>query len=141
MPGDTFSADQVIGHALYGLRPIPVYQNPYDSEPIYYTVPAGQYVGTVENYLQPSSYRKDFYWTLQGDGFNPLYVRHHVGDFSIDQLTAAGAQTVEQQIQAAKDEQLKIDSPIEYYVKKYGPWVLITILGGSLITGLVKKHL
>jgi hypothetical protein len=141
MPDTTFYADDIIGHTLYANKPIPVYHDPYDSSVPYRTIPAGGYVGQVINFLQPSSYRTDFYWVINSAGYGQDYVRHHVGDYSIDALENAGVDTVQQQQQAAADQALKDASPIEYYLKKYGIWVVIAIVGAGAVSGIIKKHL
>ncbi len=141
MPDTTFYADDVVGHTLYANVPIPVYHNPYDTELPYRTIPAGGYVGQVENFLQPSSYRANFYWAIKSAGYGTDWVRHHEGDYSIDALEAAGVDTVEQQQQAAADAAAKAASPFEYYLKKYGIWVVVAIVGAGAVSGIIKKHL
>jgi len=135
----TYSADQIIGKTLFANKVIAIYLQPYDSaQPSRYVQP-GKAVGVVTNYLQPSSYRTDFYWVFQDAVGTEYYVRHHEGDFDIEDLQAQGAMTDAEIAAAAAAEQEKANDPIAYYIKKFLPWVAGIAIGGIIIREGIKK--
>lgn len=138
LPADTFSVSEIIGKTLIANVSIPVYEDASDSaQPVGY-VNAGQPVGVVSSWLDPSPTedRSELWWVFNRPNDFPYYVKHGIGLFNISSLQQQGVLTDVQQAQAAAG------SPwYETLIKKYGPWVL----GGVVVLGLgkevIKKHL
>jgi hypothetical protein len=100
------------------------------------TFSPGESIGIVYSYLNLSSLKVPvlmFYEDVTNFK-NPYYVKISDGPF---QASAEIKKTIKQEQTAEQQEQLKDKGPFAFYIEKYGPYVLATIL----ILAIIKKKL
>lgn len=91
----TYSVQDVIGKTLYAKKTIQLYDQPYDNAQVIREVPAGEIVGIVYSYLEPSEDRTQLYWQFQSStGF--YYATHAVGKYDIENLRDQGLLSTEE---------------------------------------------
>lgn len=117
---------------------VPVYRTPNDSAPSVAVVKKGQPVGVVYSYLgiSPSYNRSVLYWAFI-DGAGLWYYSKQLGGYyDVSALKQQGVLTVEQQLEEEKDKDLPW---YESLIKKYGGYVLVTVLGAAVIKGVLSR--
>ena len=130
--GTTFSADEVVGKTLIAKKDIPVKTSAFDSAPVSYVVPAGQTVGVVNTWLNPTADRTSIYWVIERSAGPNVYVKHETGAFDVKALVQQGAQTTEEKVKEQKEEEQRQNDPWGYYIEKYAFKGLL-IMGGIII--------
>lgn len=97
----SFGADEIIGKTLVGRVAIPIRRLPQDNAPVTYTASPGQVIGVVESYYKPTEGRSVLYWGFKDSNGRWYYSQHRDGIYDIRNLTDQGAQTTQQQTEAA----------------------------------------
>lgn len=140
MPGTTYSVSQVIDKTLIALVDTPVYKLPLDSQQPFATVKAGQPVGVVFSWLDPSAERSVLYWMFYTSDGKAYYAKNLPGQYDVNSLRQQGVLTTQEVIAA---EQAKNNTWYENIISKYGGYVLGTIvlvaLGSAAIKGYLSK--
>jgi hypothetical protein len=135
--GQQYSANQILDKTVYAKQKTAVYMNGDWKTPEYYVQP-GQMIGVVYSYLSPSAARDGRSALLFYNGLNQAYYVINENTIDTGTLKEQGALTVKQEIQAEKDKELRENSPVEYYLKKYGvPAILI--ISGIVIAGNLAR--
>lgn len=143
MPGDVYSADQILNKTLYAKKAIPIYNGvpSKTNTPVKIgTIPVGSPVGMVYSYIDAdaANNRANLWWvffpsTTTGAYY---YAEHHVGDYDTDSLSQQGALTTEEQ-KAAEEEANK--TWYEKIADKIIPVVLIVGIGGAVVKGVLSR--
>ena len=127
------SADKIINRTLYAKKDIPVLDSFFKKVSI---IKAGNVVGVVYSYIQRPG---KIYWVIKSAnnaaGF--FLVEHEAGAYSQNKGSiqlAIKKQQIEDKAEIAKDEQ-KLENlqkeekgVIPFYIEKYGPWILGTVV-------------
>jgi len=130
-----YSADQIIGKALFAKVPVKLKRIATDNAPSVYTVPAGTKVGDVYSYLniKPGE-RKNLYWAFYDSKKKPYFVEHMKGAFDINTLKEQGALTVKETAEAEAKKSEGIKEFIERMVKYIIGGIVIYGVGSALIS-------
>lgn len=133
MPNVT--ADKIIGKDLYAKTNVELLDKNF--KPLK-KITAGQYIGNVYSYIDnPGSKLYWMFYRTQSDyaNFNPTYVEHIKGTIECPALPG-----IIEEIQRKKEqEEMEKSGPINYYIKKYLPWIVGAIALSILIPSLRKK--
>lgn len=130
----TFTADQIIGKELFPMVKTSFYTNPNNTKAAG-TINAGTSAGFVDSWVKDAS--GNLYWSFIDKNKKWYYIRHRVGLFDINSLKTQQAKTVEQLNKEVADKTLFETNKVEYYLSKYGLYVLGTII----IAVIIKKKL
>jgi len=133
----TYSVSQLIGKTFYAKQKIGLYKTTASASPYAY-VNAGGYIGKLDSWIE----KGDQLWFLFKYGNNEQFVIKYI-PYSIDQsvIKSEGAKTVEQE---AKEKELAalqaggLGDHIEYYLRKYGLWILGAFVAGKAINKFIK---
>jgi hypothetical protein len=134
----TYSVSQLLGKTFYAKKKIGLYKTTSSSKPYAYVSPGG-YIGKLDSWIEKDSQL----WFLFKYGNNEQFVIKYE-PYSIDQsnLKAEGAKTVEQEAKEKELTALKaggLTDNIEYYVRKYGLWIVGAFVAGKVIQGYISK--
>jgi hypothetical protein len=139
MADTTFSAEQIVGKTLTASKKVSVYSDPTDTEQPFGYVNAGQPIGVVYSWLDANaaSGRSGLWWAFINSNTNSWYYTPHVaGNFSVSDLKAQGAITV----QDATDKAAYDAMPwYEQMISKYGKWLVIVPVVGIVATPLINN--
>jgi hypothetical protein len=135
--GQIYSAADIIGKTLIPKVEVLVKRLPRDSDPYIYKVKAGQTIGVVYSYLEPSMDRKSLYWMFKDEFGKPYYVEHGDGKFSIKALREQGAVSTWEKIQAEQEANQPLTTTIKDTVIKLAwigaaAFVIIKVLPGLI---------
>ena len=137
MADTTYSADQIINKTLIGLTPVDVKLFPLDSKPIHHTIQPGLPVGVVWSWVQDTN--GNVWWMFYDTFGNPFYVKHKVGEFSIQSLQDQGAVTVKEATAAAAAANMSTIDKIGALAKTYLPWLIGGYIVVKVVVPLVTK--
>lgn len=135
--GGTYTANQLIGKTILANKTTTLYNGASKKSSVYGTVKAGQPIGKVSTYLKASQSPDGIAW-LGFDGNYPFYFFVPDENASSSGLKDQGTLTINEEKKAENDAKLKAESPVEYYVNKYGTKLIL--IGGSifLVTMIAK---
>lgn len=132
------SADKVINRTLYAKKDIPVLDSFFRKVSV---IKSGNVVGIVSSYIERPG---KIYWIIKSNnnkaGF--FIVEHAAGNFSQTKggiNIAIKKQALEDKAEIEKEEnkleqlQKEEKGVIPYYIEKYGPWILGTVILISFI--------
>lgn len=126
----TFTADKIIGKELFPLVITNYYRNPNNVKAAG-TISAGNSAGFVDSWVKDAN--GNLFWQFYDKQNKPYYIKHQKGLFDIEAIKGQGAKPVEEINKEQKDKQLFETNKVEYYLRKYGIWIVITILGVAVI--------
>ena len=135
--GVKYTANQVLDKTVYAQRETPIYVKGNFKTPAY-TIKAGQPIGKVYSYLKPSELTGGRSALMFYTSNNNAYYTFNE-DVSSSSLKDQGALTLKEEVRLEEQEKLKNESPIEYYIKKYGLIALLAI-GGIVVASTVGKE-
>jgi hypothetical protein len=130
----TFTADQIIGKELFPLVQTSFYTNPNNTKSAG-TIKAGQSAGVVYSWVKDAN--GNLYWQFYNQNKKPFYIRHRTGLFDINALKNQQAKTVEELNKEQAEKTLFETNKVEYYLRKYGLYVL----GTFILAAIIKKKL
>ena len=137
MADNTYTADQIIDKTLIGLKPVDVKLEPLDSAAIDHTIATGNPVGVVASWVTDTN--GAVWWQFYDSFENPYYVKHAVGEFSIQSLQDQGAVTVKQATAAAAAANTSTIDKIGVLAKTYLPWIIGGYIMVKVVVPLVSK--
>ena len=137
MADNTYSADQIINRTLIGLTTVDVKLIPLDTEPIDHTIQPGLPVGVVSSWTQDGN--GNIWWMFYDSFENPYYVKHKVGEFSIQSLQDQGALTVKEKTAADLAANTSTIDKIGTLAKTYLPWLIGGYIMVKVVVPLVSK--
>lgn len=130
----TYSIAQLIGKSLFANQKLPLYKTTASPTPFAYTK-AGDLIGILDSWINKDG---KIWFLFKGNSGN--YVVPYVAfSFEVKALKEQGVKTVEQERKEKELEALKQSSPMEYYLKKYGIWVVGAIVAAGAANGLLSK--
>ncbi len=138
--GGSYSVNQIIGKTIFANKQTTLYSNPSGGGRVVGTIKAGQPIGVVFSYIKPTDKTSDGRAWLQFDNsyLNSFFIPDE--NASSAGLKDQGTMTVSEEVKAEADAKLKEDSPMEYYIKKYGTKALL-IVGGLIVAVSLGKEL
>ena len=122
----TYSVDKLIGKNLILKREVPVYRQRDDIKPMY-KARAGQSAGTVYSWVTSKKTGNVFLMFLDKDQ-KPYFINTKDlsgGAVDTKELKREGVKSTKE----IEKEQEKKTAPVEFYIKKYGPWIAGGIIG------------
>jgi hypothetical protein len=133
-----YSLSQLIGKTLYSKKEISLYATTASKKP-YAIVKPGNYIGVLNSWIE----KDGNLWLLFKYGANNQFViKAEPGSIDTSNLAAQGAKTVEQE-KKAEDQKVLLESgltgKIEYFIKKYGLYLIGAIIAGQAIKGYLSK--
>jgi len=138
MADATYDISDMIGNTIYATIPMAVYIHADDSASPDHIVPAGQPIGVLYSWLNPSaSYDRQELWFMYwpDDMDQPYYTKYGPG-YNFPALAAQGVQTTQQKADAAA---LAAKPWYEQAIIKYGPYILGTALIGVAIKAYLSR--
>lgn len=131
----SIEADKIIGHDIYAKGNIQSLDKNLKPGK---TFTAGQKIGNVFSYIDKIT--GELYWmiyqtTNDYNTFNPIYIKHTTGLVEVPDLPGIIAELERKREQQAIQEQ----GAVQYYVKKYLPYIVGAIALAILIPALKKK--
>lgn len=138
--GQRYTANQLLDKQLFASKDTHLYKG--DLKTIIRTIKAGQPLGRVYSYLKASISRpKSALELFDNPAYTgiPYYVLNEEDTIDTAFLKAQGTQNVSEEIIAEKEKQMKDNSPIEYYFKKYAGKVLL-VGGGIYLVGKIGSE-
>lgn len=139
--GGNYTTNQILDKTIFANRDTNLYSNTSGKGKIVGVVKAGQPIGVVYSYLKPTDSSTDGRGWLMFTGSKYLQA-YFVPDESVSAtgLKDQGTLTVSEEVKAEQDAKLKQDSPMEYYIKKYGTKAVL-IIGGIIVAVSLGKEL
>lgn len=125
------NADKIIGHQLYAKRIVAGYNLPDKPNRVIRTYTAGQLIGNVYSWVEKSD---GLYWVIYS-GNVPVYIKHQTGTIEVPDLP----QIIEEINRKKEQEQIDKLGPVNYYIKKYLPWIVGAIAVSFILPALRKK--
>ena len=137
MADATYDVSDMIDKTIFASGPIPVYVHPQDSASPAYTVAAGQAIGVLYSWLDPSASedRKELWFMYWPDGQDPYYTKYGPG-YDLPALVAQGLQTTKEKADAAA---LAGKPWYEQLIIKYGPYILGAVVIGAAVKGYLSR--
>lgn len=131
----SIEADKIIGHDIYAKGNIQSLDKNLKPGK---TFTAGQKIGNVFSYIDKIT--GEIYWmiyqtTNDYNTFNPIYIKHTTGLVEVPDLPGIIAELERKKEKQAIEEQ----GAVQYYVKKYLPYIVGAIALAILIPALKKK--
>jgi hypothetical protein len=139
--GVNYSANQILDKTIIAKTDTKLYSNTSGKGSVVGVVKAGQPIGKVYSYLKPSNSSTDGRGWLMFD--SSTYLKsYYVPDEAVSTtgLKDQGTLTLSEEVKAEQDAKLKQDSPMEYYIKKYGTKAVL-IIGGIIVAVSLGKEL
>lgn len=136
----TVNVEQVIGKTFFAKKKLPVYSSGFDySQPVGYVQP-GDMIGVVYSWLNPvTGIRSKLWWMIDRGNADYIFMPHDPDAFSFQALQQQGVKTNQQLATEKAEQEAKENNPVEYYVKNYGKWILITAAVIGLGSAAIKK--
>lgn len=131
--GATYTVNQIIGKTLIAKVDTKVYSGTRGTPTVVGVVKAGQPLGIVWSYLRPEQ-ADGRSWLMFESSYTPgtaakvYYAPNEAASGS--GLKDQGTLTVAQEIKKEQEEEMRRNSPVEYYLRKYGFKVLL--IGGGI---------
>jgi len=121
-----YSVDKLIGKPLTLKKPVPVYRNRTDAKPVY-MARAGQSAGIVFSWVT-NKQTGDIWLMFYDANKKPYFINTKdlaTGAVNLTELKREGVKSTKEVYQEAE----KKANPVEYYIKKYGVFVGLGVLG------------
>jgi hypothetical protein len=134
----TTPVTQLYDKTIYANKNVPVFRS-NDFKKAFKTFKKGNVVGVVYSHItRPEGLYLMFYEpkALGGRAYYMLYSAANVDTASLKQQ---GVKSDEQLAKAEADKNLYEKSKFEYFISKYGIWVLVTILTIPVVKTYVEK--
>jgi hypothetical protein len=134
----TYTLSEIIGKTLYAKKEVPLYKNTFSKKP-YAVVKPGNYIGVLWSWLEENNN----IWLIFKYGANGQFlVKMEPGLIDTSNLAEQGAKTIKQE-KKAEDQKALLESgltgKIEYFIKKYGLYLIGAIIAGQAIKGYLSK--
>jgi hypothetical protein len=138
--GKLYSAGQIVDKTIVASRDVFLYPSLHKNEGRF-VVKAGQPIGKVFSYLRPGqgSNPTGRVVLMFERGYNQYFWLKDDNAVSTPALKQQGVQTLKQEVKEKQEEELKDKSPVEYYIKTYGPKLLLGV-GVALLVVTVAKE-
>jgi hypothetical protein len=135
----TYTISEIIGKTLYAKKEVPLYKNSLATTKPYAVVKPGNYIGVLWSWVE----QDNIIWLIFKYGANGQFlVKMEPGLIDTSNLAEQGVKTVEQEKKA--DDQKKLlesgfTGKLEYFIQKYGLYLIGAIIAGQAIKGYLSK--
>lgn len=133
-----YSLAQLIGKTLYAKKNVPLFSTTASTKP-FATVKPGNYIGVLDSWIEKNGVL--FLLFKYGAG-NQFVIKYEPGLIDTNNLAGQGAKTIEQE-KKAEDQKVLLESgltgKIEYFITKYGLYLIGAIIAGQAIKGYLSK--
>lgn len=136
----TFSLNQLLNKVFVAKKATGIYKSIYDKKP-YKIIPAGQNIGTLYSWVTNKK-TKEMFFMFYDSNKKPYYVKYLKGEGVIDQkaLVSQGTKSNEDIIKEQTNKDLFDKSKVEYFIKKYGLYVLGFGLAAVALKASLNQH-
>lgn len=135
-----FNLTSIIGKPLTAKVATKLYRTASDDAKPYASIAAGQYMGTLYSWINPSNRTKSLWLAFYDTNNKPYYVKYATNLVNSAELKKQGVKTVEEETREAKDKlDLETKGPIAFYVEKYVPWVIAGFFAVPILKDLTKN--
>jgi len=124
---ETFSIKQLLEKSFYAKKKLPFYRQPNGKAAGYFA--PGAFIGNLYSYVTKNG---TIFFMFYDKNKKPFYVKNNPGSGELD-LNALVKQGVKNELQEARDKEggeLWNKSKLEYFIKKYGLWIVGAVLAG-----------
>ncbi len=122
---ETFSIKQLLEKSFYAKKKLPYYRQPNGKAAGYFA--PGAFIGNLYSYVTKSG---TIFFMFYDKNKKPFYIKNNPGSGELD-LTALVKQGVKNETQEVREKagaDLWNKSKLEYFLKKYAPWLAAGIL-------------
>jgi hypothetical protein len=133
-----YSVSQLIGKTLYAKKEVPLFATTGSTKP-YAIVKPGNYIGILNSWIEKNGV---LYFLFKYGAGEQFVIKYETGAVDTSNLAAQGAKTVEQERKAEEEKQLLqsgFSGKFEYFIKKYGLYLIGAILASQAIKGYLNK--
>ncbi len=135
--GKVYSANQILDKTIVAGKDTKIYSGVNGTPTVLGTIKAGQPIGIVFSYLRPEQ-GGGRSWLMFETSYNKyFYVPNEAA--SATGLISQGVKTVKEEVKQEEVDKLKEESPVEYYLSKYGTKAIL-IVGGIVIAVAFGKE-
>jgi len=125
------TADKIIGRQMYAKRSVDGYNLPDKPNRVIKTYTAGQLIGNVYSWSEKSD---GLYWLFYSNNV-PIYIKHQTGYLEVPDLP----QIIDQINRKKEQDEIDRLGPVNYYIKKYLPWIVGAIAVSFILPVIRKK--
>lgn len=143
----TITLTQLIDKTLIANKDTPIYRfatktlaNGKKQAPIK-VVKKGEVIGVVFSFIDKAGDIWLQFKEPKALGGRSYYMLYKAGSLDVSNLKQQGVKTDQQIDKEQADKELYEKSKFEYYIKKYGIWVLVTLLAIPVVKTYVQKKL
>lgn len=130
-----YSISQLIGKSLFAKIKLPAYTTTASAKPFRF-FESNDLIGVLNSWITDKNGKIWFLFKTNAGQFVVPYIANSI---QVSILKEQGAKTIDEERKAAEIEALKNNSPIEYYLKKYGFYVLGAFVAGKALQGYLSK--
>ena len=143
----TISLTQLIDKTIVANKDTPIYRyatitlaNGKKQQPIK-VLKKGEVIGVAYSYVDKNSDILLQFKEPKALGGRSYYMLYKAGSLDVSNLKEQGVKTDQQIEKEQEDKDLYEKSKLEYFIKKYGIWILITIVAIPVLKTYVQKKL
>jgi hypothetical protein len=132
----TFNIKNLIGKPLTAKVATKLYRSPSDNAKHYASVAAGQSLGILFSWINPSSTSNSLWFMFYDSNNKPYYVKYGKSVLNVNDLKRQGIKDVETETKESKEkEDIENKGAFRFYLEKYAPF----LIGAIFIIPLAKK--
>lgn len=133
-----YSVSQLIGKTLFAKKEVPLFATTSSTKP-YAVVKPGNYIGVLNSWIEKNGI---LFFLFKYGANNQFVIKYEPGAIDTSNLASQGTKTVEQE-RKKEEEKVLLESgltgKIEYFIKKYGLYLIGAIIAGQAIKGYLSK--
>jgi hypothetical protein len=132
----TFNIKNLIGKPLTAKVATKLYRTPSDNAKHFASVAAGQPLGILFSWINPSANSNSLWFMFNDSKNKPYYVKYTKTLLNPNDLKRQGIKDVETETKEIKEkEDLESKGSIRFYIEKYAPY----LIGAIIIIPIAKK--
>jgi len=138
----TYSAAEIVGKGLTAKKAVNMYTTANDTAKPVGVFQPKTYIGVVYSWLapDPSKGRAHLYWQFINSKNLTYYVRHDSTAFDVGNLKAQGTKSEDEKTKEAAEAAAKEKKgAIAFYIEKYAPWAVGTVLAAIAIKETLRS--
>lgn len=134
----SYSLSQLVGKTFYAKKDVPLFTTTGSLRP-YAVVKPGNYIGVLHSWIQKNN---ELFFLFKYGTNNQFVIKYEPNAIDTKNWKSEGALTIEEEKKALDQKQLLdggITGKIEYFIKKYGLYLIGAILAGQAIKGHLQR--